>query len=59
MHFRLEDYHIQGLINSSEVRIKDENEIMELPYGGFMYYGEIIEDTEDKSTADRLLYNQP
>lgn len=58
MPFKLEDFHVQELIKNSELVIKNMNELVELPKGGFMYYGEIEEDVMDQSHS-LLLYNQP
>ena len=56
MNFKLEDYHIQELIYTSEVCIEEANAILEIPNGGFLYYGELVEEVDDRK---KLLYNQP
>lgn len=56
MPFQIEDFHIHELATNSELIIKNTNELLELPKGGFMYYGEIEEDVPE-SVHHAQLYN--
>lgn len=56
--FKIEDHHIQDLITNSEVLLFGQDELKDLPLGGFLYYGEIQEECPE-NREHPAIYNEP